>query len=156
MKKKAILMLLAATVVMNTMAGCTPSEQPSKAENVQEEQKEADTEAVTVTSAFSRKPQIIVLDEPTNHLDVGYQFQIMDLMKAQKESTVFSSIHDMNIAMQYCDYILALKNGEIVSYGTPEKVLTEALLRDLFSVRTEMIEMENGHSHIRYLGAIHA
>ncbi|MDQ9825715.1 ABC transporter ATP-binding protein, partial [Acinetobacter sp. 163] len=72
------------------------------------------------------------MDEPTNHLDVGYQFQIMDLMKAQKESTVFSSIHDMNIAMQYCDYILALKNGEIVSYGTPEKVLTEALLRDLF------------------------
>ena len=52
MKKKAILMLLAATVVMNTMAGCTPSEQPSKAENVQEEQKEADTEAVTVTSVF--------------------------------------------------------------------------------------------------------
>ena len=98
---------------------------------------------------------LLLLDEPTNHLDVGYQFQIMDLMKAQKESTVFSSIHDMNIAMQYCDYILALKNGEIVSSGTPEKVLTEALLRDLFSVRTEMIKMDNGRSHIRYLGAVH-
>ena len=110
---------------------------------------------VFIASAFSRKPQIIVLDEPTNHLDVGYQFQIMDLMKAQKESTVFSSVHDMNIAMQYCDYILALKNGEIVSSGTPEKVLTEALLRDLFSVRTEMIKMDNGRSHIRYLGAVH-
>ena len=98
---------------------------------------------VFIASAFSRKPQIIVLDEPTNHLDVGYQFQI------------FSSVHDMNIAMQYCDYILALKNGEIVSSGTPEKVLTEALLRDLFSVRTEMIKMDNGRSHIRYLGAVH-
>ena len=95
----------------------------------------------------------MVLDEPTNHLDVGYQFQIMDLMKARKDITVFSSIHDMNIAMQYCDYVIAMHGGRVVSVGTPREVLTEDLLRELFRVRTEVCRTEAGDCYIRYLGA---
>ena len=110
---------------------------------------------VFIASAFSRNTELVVLDEPTNHLDVGYQFQIMDLMKEQQGITVFSSIHDMNIAMQYCDYIIAMKKGHIVSTGTPQEVLTEKLLSDLFSVRAQIIELGKGQRHIRYLGSLH-
>ena len=110
---------------------------------------------VFIASAFSRNTELVVLDEPTNHLDVGYQFQIMDLMKEQQGITVFSSIHDMNIAMQYCDYIIAMKKGHIVSIGTPQEVLTEKLLSDLFSVRAQIIELGKGQRHIRYLGSLH-
>lgn len=53
---------------------------------------------VFIASAFSRNTELVVLDEPTNHLDVGYQFQIMDLMKEQQGITVFSSIHDMIVS----------------------------------------------------------
>ncbi|MDO4602246.1 MAG: ABC transporter ATP-binding protein [Eubacteriales bacterium] len=109
---------------------------------------------VFIASAFSREAELIVLDEPTNHLDVGYQFQIMDLMKKQKNITVFSSIHDMNIAMQYCDYIIALKKGEVVSVGTPEEVLTSQMLSDLFRVRAEIQKQQTGQTYIRYLGAL--
>lgn len=111
---------------------------------------------VFIASALSRDTQLVVLDEPTNHLDVGYQFQIMDLMKAQSDITVFSSIHDMNIAMQYCDYIIAMKQGTVVSVGTPQEVLTEALLSDLFRVRTQICKTESGESFIRYLGAVNS
>ena len=108
---------------------------------------------VLIASALSRNTRLVVLDEPTNHLDVGYQFQIMDLMKARKDVTVFSSIHDMNIAMQYCDYVIAMQAGRVVSVGTPQEVLTEALLSDLFRVRTEVCRTESGDCYIRYLGA---
>lgn len=111
---------------------------------------------VFIASAFSRKADLVVLDEPTNHLDVGYQFQIMDIMKSHKNITVFSSIHDMNIAMQYCDYIIALKNGQIVAAGTPMEVLTAERIQELFRVQAEIQRLKENEFYIRYLGAANA
>ena len=108
---------------------------------------------VLIASAFSRKPELIVMDEPTNHLDVGYQFLILDLMKQHSQATIFTSIHDMNMAMQYCDRIIALKDGEIYCTGTPREVLTPENLKELFRVRAEILEEPGKVPYIRYLGA---
>lgn len=108
---------------------------------------------VMIASAFSREPALIVMDEPTNHLDVGYQFLILDLLKKRRDVTVFSSIHDMNMAMQYCDHIIALKNGEVYCSGTSQTVLTPENLRELFHVRAELVQQPNGLPYIHYLGA---
>ena len=108
---------------------------------------------VLIASAFSRDPQLIVLDEPTNHLDVGYQFLILDIMKRREDVTIFTSIHDMNMAMQYCDQIIALKNGRIFCTGTPREVLTPENLKELFRVRAELLEVPGSVPYIRYLGA---
>ena len=108
---------------------------------------------VLIASAFSRDPELIVLDEPTNHLDVGYQFLIMDLMKSRPGVTIFTSIHDMNMAMQYCDRIIALKGGEIFCTGTPREVLTPENLKELFQVRAEILEEPGKVPYIRYVGA---
>lgn len=108
---------------------------------------------VLIASAFSRDPELIVLDEPTNHLDVGYQFLIMDIMKSRKDVTIFTSIHDMNMAMQYCDRIIALKDGGIYATGTPREVLTPENLKALFRVRAEILEQPGRVPYIRYLGA---
>ena len=108
---------------------------------------------VLIASAFSRDPQLIVLDEPTNHLDVGYQFLILDIMKRREDVTIFTSIHDMNMAMQYCDQIVALKNGRIFCTGTPQEVLTPENLKELFRVRAELLEVPGSVPYIRYLGA---
>ena len=107
---------------------------------------------VLIASAFSRNPQLIILDEPTNHLDVGYQFLILDIMKRREGVTIFTSIHDMNMAMQYCDRIIALKDGEIYCTGTPREVLTPENLKELFRVRAEILEEPGKVPYIRYLG----
>ena len=109
---------------------------------------------VLIASAFARNPELIVLDEPTNHLDVGYQFLILDIMKQRKDVTIFTSIHDMNMAMQYCDTVIALKDGKIYCTGTPRGVLTQERMQDLFHVRAEIIEEEGRPPYIRYLGAM--
>ena len=108
---------------------------------------------VLIASAFSRKPELIVMDEPTNHLDVGYQFLILDLMKNQKDMTIFTSIHDMNMAMQYCDEIIAIKDGIVFCIGTPREVLTPENLKELFHVKAEILEIPGQMPYIRYLGA---
>ena len=102
-----------------------------------------------IASAFARNPELIVLDEPTNHLDVGYQFLILDMMKQRKNVTVFTSMHDMNMAMQYCDYLIALKDGRVFASGTPKEVLTRENLRQLFQVNA-IIDPDSGN--IRYIG----
>ena len=109
---------------------------------------------VLIASAFSRETELVVLDEPTNHLDIGHQLLIMDIMKQQKGITVFSSIHDMNIAMEYCDYVIALNKGEVAAFGKPEDILTKELLRDLFRVRAEICERADGKPYIQYLGTL--
>ncbi|AWI05783.1 ABC transporter ATP-binding protein [Clostridium drakei] len=92
---------------------------------------------VLIARALTQKAKLVILDEPTNHLDIGYQFQIMDILKSQKV-TVFSSIHDLNIAAFYCDKIFAMDCGRITGYGTPEKVITEDLIKKLFRVNAQI------------------
>ena len=109
---------------------------------------------VLIASAFSRGSKLIIMDEPTNHLDIGYQFLIMDIMKQHKDTTIFTSVHDMNMALRYCDYIIALDQGSIVKQGKPEEVITEELMRDLFKVKAEVQMNPDGSRYIQYLGAV--
>ncbi|MBW6411735.1 ABC transporter ATP-binding protein [Clostridium weizhouense] len=92
---------------------------------------------VLIARALAQKAEFIILDEPTNHLDIGYQFQIMDILKKQ-EITVFSSIHDLNIACFYCDKLFVMDNGKIIDYGTPEQVITNDLIKKLFRVNANI------------------
>ena len=109
---------------------------------------------VLIAAAFARAPDLIVLDEPTNHLDVGYQFLILDIMKQRNGVTVLTSMHDMNMAMQYCDYLIALHNGKIYATGTPRDVLTKENLRALFRVQAQIVELPGVSPHIRYTGFV--
>ena len=93
----------------------------------------------------------IVLDEPTNHLDVSYQYQIMDILKKQNV-TLFSSIHDLNLASLYCDKIIFLYQGKIVDYGTPEEVLTRENIKTYFGIESQITKNEvTGKLQIYYL-----
>ncbi len=92
---------------------------------------------VLIARALAQQADFIILDEPTNHLDVGYQYQIMNILKEQN-ITVFSSIHDLNIAAYYCDKIIVMDHGAIVDCGTPETVFTPTMIERLFGVSAEI------------------
>lgn len=86
-----------------------------------------------IARAIVQRPSILLLDEPSNHLDVAYQHQLLQLIQSINVTTVMS-IHDLNLAAQYCDHILLLKEGKIVAFDTPEKVFTPDLLVDVFDL----------------------
>ena len=106
---------------------------------------------VLLARALSQEADLIVLDEPTNHLDIKFQYQIMDLLKSQ-DITVFTSVHDLNIAAIYCDRIIVLKKGKFVTAGTPEEILTPDLIRYLYDMNSIITISEvTGKPQIQFL-----
>ena len=106
-----------------------------------------------VARALVQKAPMIILDEPTNHLDIGYQYQIMSILKKQN-LTVFSSVHDLNIAACYCDKIILMKKGKIVDVGTPEEMFVPEKIKFLFGVDTQITtNTATGKPNIMFLPA---
>ncbi len=91
--------------------------------------------------ALSQKTPLILLDEPTNHLDIGYQYQIMNILKRQN-LTLLCCVHDLNIAATYCDRLILMKKKEVFDIGTPKEMLTRENIKALFDIDTTIIENE--------------
>lgn len=90
---------------------------------------------VFIAKAICQEPRIILLDEPTAALDLAHQVRVMDLMEKLKEEkgvTVVMVSHDVNLAAMYGNRLLLLKQGEIVSEGTPHEVLTFETLEQAY------------------------
>ncbi|MBS4162699.1 ABC transporter ATP-binding protein, partial [Klebsiella pneumoniae] len=80
---------------------------------------------VYLAQALAQEPEVLLLDEPTNFLDLGYQKQLLDLMKSmaiEKGLAVIGIFHDLNLASLYCDRLLLMKNGEMEALDVPEQV----------------------------------
>ena len=88
---------------------------------------------VLIARALVQQAQVLILDEPTNHLDVYYQHQILDLVK-RLNVTVIMTVHDLNLASQYCQRILLLNQGQLIADGNPIDVLTESQLSSVFKL----------------------
>ncbi|ARI78561.1 adenosylcobinamide amidohydrolase [Halobacillus mangrovi] len=90
---------------------------------------------VFLAQALAQQPQILLLDEPTNHLDFSYQKTILDGLKErsiQEGLTVIAIFHDLNLASLYCDRLLLLEEGRVRALHTPEKVLEETQLSEVY------------------------
>ena len=107
---------------------------------------------VILARALAQETPCLILDEPTNHLDITHQLQLLQIVK-QRNVTVLSAIHDLNIAAMFCDRLYALQNGKIVAYGTPEEVLTPEFIQEVYGVRAELIHSRDGSLHILFLNS---
>jgi iron complex transport system ATP-binding protein len=90
-----------------------------------------------IARALVQKATIIILDEPVNHLDVYYQHQVLQLLASLTRTlniTVVMSLHDLNLAANYCDQLCLLDKGKIVAKGSPEWVLTAKRLQQVFKI----------------------
>ncbi|MGY5811021.1 ABC transporter ATP-binding protein [Rhizobium sp. LEGMi198b] len=101
--------------------------------------------------ALAQSPKELILDEPTNHLDIQYQISLMRLVCALPVTSIIA-LHDLNHAAMFCDQLIIMQQGRVVASGAPEVVLTEELLRDVFSVEAR-VETSPHHlrPHIHYL-----
>lgn len=104
---------------------------------------------VILARALAQQTPCLILDEPTNHLDIKYQLQLMDIVK-QLNRTILSAIHDLNIALMYCDLIYVVKDGQVIAQGVPEEILTTELIREVYQVDSEIIKDSAGRTHILY------
>jgi iron complex transport system ATP-binding protein len=93
---------------------------------------------VLIASALAQEPKILLLDEPTTALDLHHQIAIYQILKEQQQSknlTIIIVTHDINLAAQYCNRMILLHQGKILSDGKPDDVLDFKLLQNTFGVK---------------------
>ncbi|WNY85942.1 ABC transporter ATP-binding protein [Leclercia adecarboxylata] len=106
---------------------------------------------VHIARALAQMPTEILLDEPTNHLDIHHQMQLMQLI-SQLPVTSIVAIHDLNHASMFCDALIVMQKGRVVASGTPQAILTEELLWEIFRVKTRIeLSPDHGKKHIHFL-----
>ena len=104
---------------------------------------------VILARALAQQTPCLILDEPTNHLDIKYQLQLLDIVKGLNR-TVISAIHDLNIAAMYCTRLVVMKDGKVVTQGTPRQVLTPELIREVYEVEATVSTDAQGILRILY------
>jgi iron complex transport system ATP-binding protein len=90
---------------------------------------------VIIAKALAQEPGIILLDEPTSHLDINHQIEILSLLRRlnrENNLTIISVFHDLNLASQYCDSLILMKNGSIFTIGEPDEVLTMDNIKEVY------------------------
>lgn len=96
-----------------------------------------------IARAIAQKAKILVMDEPSASLDFGNRIRVMQTVRAlAKEGyAVIQSTHDPDQAYLYSDKILALHNGGVLAWGTPQETISGALASALYGVDIEVCSL---------------
>ena len=98
---------------------------------------------VVLARALATGAKILLLDEPTANLDLAHQAMMFRLVRERCRSCNASAVvitHDLNLAAEFADEIILLKDGRIAAKGTPAEVLTAENIEDVFGVRVLLDE----------------
>jgi iron complex transport system ATP-binding protein len=88
-----------------------------------------------IARALTQTPKVLLLDEPTAFLDLQHQLDICSVLRSLKEDqglTIVMVSHDLNMASQYCDRIVMLKDGEVSAVGSPLEVMRPEVLQTVY------------------------
>jgi iron complex transport system ATP-binding protein len=100
---------------------------------------------VWIAMALAQDTDILILDEPITFLDPAYQLEILELLQGinRQGKTILMTIHDLNHASRFSDYLLGMKNGELIFQGTPKEIFTPEKLLNLFDIQATFATMPN-------------
>ncbi|MCX6384491.1 MAG: ABC transporter ATP-binding protein [Actinobacteria bacterium] len=90
---------------------------------------------VIIAQTLVQDSPIIILDEPTSHLDINFQIEFMELFYSlykKKGKTIIGIFHDINLAIQYSEKIMLLKEGNIYCYGDVKDVINRTNIMSVF------------------------
>lgn len=95
---------------------------------------------VLFAKTLTQESELILLDEPTASLDMKYEEEIFSIISQMREErkSVIAIIHNLRVAMKYCTRLILLNDGKIVGDGTPQEIVTEKNLRDIYGVEAKV------------------
>ena len=101
-----------------------------------------------------RDKGFLFLDEPIASLDIRYQHAFLSMARdmAARQLTVVAVLHDLNLAMEYADRIVLLKDGKLVATGNAGSTMTAAVIRQVFDVQARVVQHEHSTRPFLVLG----
>lgn len=104
---------------------------------------------VWLAMALAQETDILLLDEITTYLDIHYQIDILHLIRElnqKKNMTIVMVLHDINLALEFCDEVVIMKNGHIVAQGNIDEAVNERILDEAFEVSSKIVLID-GKKH---------
>lgn len=99
---------------------------------------------VMLARALVAEPRLLLLDEPTSNLDPKNQYEMMALVQEiarERGITVITVIHDLNLALRFCDKFYFLKAGCGYSYGGIDTVTSETLAA-VYGIQAQVLDVQ--------------
>ncbi len=100
-----------------------------------------------VAMVLCQETDYVLLDEPLNNLDVARSVQMMEHLRDVADEfgkTILTVMHDINFASKYSDRICAMKDGQIVAFGTVEEIMQTEIMTDIFDTKIDIIDCHYG------------
>ena len=94
---------------------------------------------VMIARALAQETPVLLMDEPVSNLDIAHQLEIMRLLGGM-DKTVVIVIHDLNLALQFCDRLLLIHDGRMLYHGDMAGGLTPENIQTVYGVKTHMAE----------------
>lgn len=102
---------------------------------------------VMLARALAQEPKVLLLDEPTSALDIQNQYGVLGMVReiCHKDNMMaVVVIHDLNLALRFCDRFLLLKDGQVYRHGD-RGILDSTALKDVYGVAAKVVEIEGRH-----------
>jgi len=97
-----------------------------------------------IARALAVEAPILIADEPVTALDPYHQLQAMELLRSlargERQAGVIAVLHDLPLAMRFCDRLALMHEGRVVAVGTPEAVLTPERLAQVYRIEAKSID----------------
>ena len=112
---------------------------------------------VYLAQALFRTPKVLLLDEPTAALDLRHQLLVLDRVRAYARDSgacVAIALHDLNLAAQFSDRLIGLKDGLVAASGMASEVLTQGNLQIMYGIKADISRGPSGKIQVTPLYAV--
>ncbi len=107
-----------------------------------------------IAMLVAQDSRCLLLDEPTSALDIAHQVDVLALvhrLSQERGLTVIAVLHDINMAARYCDYLVALRGGEMIAQGTPAEIMRGKTLEMIYGIPMGILPHPAGAAPVSFV-----
>lgn len=108
---------------------------------------------VILAASVATAPPLVLADEPGASLDLRHKLDLLQRLKSLSQNAlVIVVMHDLDLALRFCDRLILLESGYVVADDTPTGLLDGDALERTFRLRLQKVKRQEGHDQVIGIG----